>query len=78
MRRKRRGEPNLQKFQTRACTMPTHREAGPAHLLAAMAGRVEKRSTREDDAVEAVLDEEEGASFLHPHLLLLPLATKAG
>jgi hypothetical protein len=75
MRRKRHGEPNL---QTRACTAPTHRETGPAHLLAATASQVEKRSTREDDAVEAALDKEEGASFLHPHLLLLPLATKAG
>jgi hypothetical protein len=77
-RRKHRREPNLQRLQTRADAAPSLLEAGLVHLLAAMAGQVEKRTLREDEAERAALDEEEGAGFSHLHPLLLPLATEAG
>jgi hypothetical protein len=78
MQRMRRREPNLQSLRMRACTAPSHLEAGLAHLLAAKAGQVEKRTLWEDEAEEAALDQEKGPGFSHPHPLLLPLATKAG
>jgi hypothetical protein len=77
-RKMRRREPKLQRLPKKASARPHQPEEAPGHLLAAMAGQVDRSRHRAAGEVVAALEEEDRAACVQTCQISFPLATEAG